>query len=109
MTFKKKSDAAANSEVQVEGSVSETPAPAPAAKKVVKPCSIASQSAGDAYALYFGNNVQQVNSVKTNQFGGIVVEFKDRISGKIRVINLNQEGLIDVLKFGLEAISQNHE
>ena len=79
----------------------------PVVQKVLRPCSIPADVAGDVFHTLVNNRAQDLVGIRTNQVGGVTLDFKDKISGKVRSISLNRPGFVDVLVFGLEAISQN--
>jgi len=78
-------------------------------KKVVYQCSIGHERAKDALNLYFDNPKEELVDINLNTGGGLTFIFRDQLTDTSRPVVLNRQGLIEIIKFGLKGISENHE
>lgn len=76
-------------------------------KKQVKKCSVQSADAITVLKTFVNTDMVIVD-IFQNRDGGATFMFMDK-QRKRYPIKFNAEGLRDLLKFGLEAIAENHE
>lgn len=75
--------------------------------KKVKPSSVHHADAEAVLKNFFQNQSMRVNHFESNLEGGVTIVFED-VKGQYPV-KLNRAGFLDVIKFGLEAIAENHD
>lgn len=117
MTFKKKSETLAAAVASVANTnpnpvkVDLTPEVSQiqeteSTQKALKVSSIPAQTAIDAIEYISKRNLQ-IEKVDANAHGGITFFFKDPVAGTVVPFSFNRLGIVDLLRFGLEAIANN--
>lgn len=82
------------------------PMPAVQPPRGAKPCSISAATAAEVLE-YISNPVRGLESVGVNPHGGINLLVRDTSTGQLVPIAFNKQGLVDLVRFGLEAIANN--